>query len=75
MRQGLRLVAIGTVIGLVGAVAGARVVRGLLYGAPSADVATLAGVPVILLAVAALAIWVPARRAADVDPVVALRGE
>ena len=75
MRQGLRMVAIGTVVGLVGAVAGARLVQGLLYGASGIDVMTMVGVPLTLIAVAALAIWIPARRAAAVDPMVALRGE
>ena len=75
MRQGLRLVAIGTVIGLAGALAGARVVSGLLYGATGVDAMTLVLVPVVLIGVAALAIWVPARRAATIDPMVALRGE
>jgi ABC-type antimicrobial peptide transport system permease subunit len=75
MRQGLWLVAIGTVIGLAGAVAGWRLVRGMLYGATGIDMMTFVGVPVVLVAVAALAIWIPARRAAAVDPMVALRGE
>ncbi|HUQ80253.1 MAG TPA: ABC transporter permease [Gemmatimonadaceae bacterium] len=75
MRQGLRLVGFGTVIGLVGAVLGSRLVRGLLYGDAGIDYATLAGVPLVLIAVAAFAIWFPARRAATVDPMVALRGE
>ena len=75
MRQGLRLVGFGTVIGLVGAVLGSRLVRGLLYGDAGIDYVTLAGVPLVLIGVAALAIWFPARRAATVDPMVALRGE
>jgi predicted permease len=75
MRQGLRMVAIGTVVGLVGAVAGARLVQGLLYGATGVDALTMVGVPLTLIAVAALAIWIPARRAATIDPMIALRGE
>jgi ABC-type antimicrobial peptide transport system permease subunit len=75
MRQGLRTVVLGTGNRPVGAVLGARLVRGILYGSSGIDVATLAGVPAVLIAVAAVAIWVPARRAATVDPMVALRGE
>jgi predicted permease len=75
MRQGLRMVAIGTVIGLAGAILGARLVQGLLYGATGFDVATMVGVPLVLVVVAAVAIWIPARRAATIDPMIALRGE
>jgi hypothetical protein len=75
MRQGLRMVAIGTAIGLVGVVLGTRLVRSMLYGASGMDVTTLVVVPFVLIAVAAFAIWFPARRAAAVDPMVALRGE
>ena len=75
MRQGLTMVAIGTVIGLVGAVLGSRLVRGMLYGDTGIDLVTFVGVPVVLIGVAAFAIWFPARRAATVDPMVALRGE
>ena len=75
MRQGLALVALGAVIGLAGALGAWRVVRGMLYGATGPDVLTFVLVPATLLAVAALAIWIPARRAAAVDPVTALRSE
>ena len=69
------MVVVGTGIGLVGAVLGARLVRGTLYGGSGVDVPTLVAVPLVLIAVAALAIWFPARRAASVDPMVALRGD
>jgi ABC-type antimicrobial peptide transport system permease subunit len=75
MSQGLRLVAIGTGFGLAGSIIGWRVIRGMLYGAGSFDTATFVGVPLVLIGVAAFAIWFPARRAATVDPMVALRGE
>jgi predicted permease len=74
MRQGLRLVIIGGVIGLLAALGTSRLVAGLLYGG-SLDLVTFVGVPSVLLAVAVLAIWIPARRAATVDPMVALRSE
>jgi predicted permease len=75
MRQGLRLVGLGTVFGLAGAIIGWRVIRGMLYGAGTFDAATFVGVPVVLIVVAAFAIWFPARRAAAVDPMVALQSE
>ncbi len=72
LRDGLRLVVAGTVIGLAAAVLGARLLRGVLYGA-GLDPLTFAAVPVILGSVAVLAVWIPARRAAGVNPVVVLR--
>jgi macrolide transport system ATP-binding/permease protein len=75
MRQGLVLVGIGGAIGLAAALAASQLLRGVLYGARALDPATFIGVPVILTAVAALAIWVPARRAASVDPVRAIKSE
>jgi len=74
MRDGLALVLIGTAIGLGGAFATTRLLRGVLYGSGS-DPLTLGVVPVVLVGVAALATWVPARRASAVDPMVALRQE
>ena len=74
MRDGLALVLIGTAIGLGGAFAATRLLRGVLYGSGS-DPLTLGVVPVVLVGVAALATWVPARRASAVDPMVALRQE
>ena len=75
MRQGMLLVAIGTAFGVTGAIAAWRLARGLLYGDTSLDPVTLIAVVAVLSAVAVLAIWVPARRAARVNPVVALRAE
>ena len=75
MRQGMQLVTMGAAIGLVGAVAAARMLRGLLYGTGSFDLVAFVGVTLILLGVAMLAIWIPARRAASVDPMRALRSE
>ena len=70
-----RLVAIGLVLGLGITLVAGRVVRSLLYGMRPSDPLTLAAVAVVLLAVAVLATWLPARRATRVDPMVALRAE
>jgi predicted permease len=71
--QGLLLTGAGVIAGLAGGVALSRLVVGLLYDVSPYDPVTLTALPAILLAVAALAIYVPARRASRVDPVVALR--
>jgi predicted permease len=73
--DGLRLSAAGVVIGLAGAVVLTRAMRGLLFEVAPADPLTLAAVALLLLGVAAAACYVPARRAAAVDPMVALRQE
>ena len=73
--QGLRLTLVGLGLGLAGALALRRLVAGMLYGVGPADPATLAGVALLLLAVAALACYAPTRRAVRVDPAVALRHE
>jgi predicted permease len=75
MKQGLSLVVVGAVIGIGGALAASRLLRGILYGASVVDPVTFVGVPLLLTAVAALASWLPARRASGVDPLEALRRE
>ncbi len=75
MRQGLLLVLIGGAIGLAAAFGAAQLIRGQLYGASGLDPLTFFAVPLVLLSVAALATWLPARRAADTDPVLAMRAE
>ncbi len=71
--QGLGLVFGGLALGLVGAFALSRVIERLLFGVPGTDPLTYAAVAGLLLAVAAAACLLPARRAASVDPLVALR--
>jgi ABC-type antimicrobial peptide transport system permease subunit len=73
--QGMRLVWIGTAIGVAGALGAAQLVRGLLYGGGATDPLTIVVVTTVLASVALLAVWIPARRAASVDPIVALRAE
>ena len=73
--RGLRLATIGVLLGLVAAVVLTRLMQSVLYGVTPTDPLTFASVGVGLLAVAAVASWVPARRAARVDPMVALRAE
>jgi len=74
-RGGLRLVAVGTVIGLVAAFAVARLLGSLLYGVPTSDPVSFLAVPALLAGVAVLAAWIPARRASLVNPVSALKAD
>jgi predicted permease len=73
LRQGAKLAAIGVAIGLVAAALFGRAIASLLYGVKPLDAATLAGVSIVLSAVALLASYVPARRAANADPMDSLR--
>lgn len=75
MRQGLVMVVIGVVLGVAGAYALSDLIKGLLFSTEARDPATFAGVGAVLLGCAALACWLPARRAARIDPIIALRAE
>ena len=75
LRQGLSLVVMGIVIGLMGAVWLTEAMKSLLFGVSPNDPPTFAIVSALLLAVAAAATYIPARRATKVDPMVALRYE
>jgi putative ABC transport system permease protein len=72
---GLRLTVVGLIFGLIGAFAVTRVLSSLLYGVHSTDAVTFIAVSLVLLVVAMLASYLPARRAMRIDPIVALRYE
>jgi macrolide transport system ATP-binding/permease protein len=73
--QGMRMALVGIALGLAGAFALTRVLASLLLGVGTTDSVTFVGVALLLVAVALLACYIPARRAARVDPLVALRFE
>jgi len=75
LREALTLAGIGVAIGLPIALALVHVIRAVFYGIEPHDPLTTTGAAVIMIAVAALAAWIPARRAAKVDPMEALRYE
>jgi putative ABC transport system permease protein len=75
LRQGLGLAIAGAAVGFVGALIVSHLMTGLLYGVRPTDPLTFAGVAFLLIGVALLACYIPARRAIRVDPLVALRYE
>ena len=75
VRQGLMLAAIGVAAGLLGAFGVTRVIQSLLYNVTATDPISFGGVSIFLAVIAALASYLPARRATNVDPIVALRNE
>jgi ABC-type antimicrobial peptide transport system permease subunit len=72
--QSVRLAAAGAVVGVIGALLATRLLQSLLFGVSATDPVVMASVVVLLLALAALAAFAPARRAARTDPVETLRG-
>ena len=75
MRESLTLAALGVAIGIPVSLAAARLIESVLYGLKTTDPATMALAALVMIAVAALAAYLPARRASKVDPMVALRYE
>ena len=75
VRQGAALVAAGAVVGLLAAFASSRVLESFLYGITTDDRLTFVAAPLVLIVVALVACWLPARRATRIDPIQALRVE
>jgi ABC-type antimicrobial peptide transport system permease subunit len=74
-RRGVTLAALGIAAGLVGALGATRLLHGLLYGVSPTDPVALALTCLVLFVVALVASWLPARRAAALDPMEALRND
>jgi ABC-type antimicrobial peptide transport system permease subunit len=72
---GLRLIAAGTILGLIGAWWAGRAMQSVLFDVPALPIATLLGTALVMSAVSLIACLIPARRAAKVDPMVALRAD
>ncbi|HEY5544829.1 MAG TPA: FtsX-like permease family protein, partial [Gemmatimonadaceae bacterium] len=75
LAQGVRLGAIGVALGVVAAAAATRLLEGLLFGVAGTDPVAIGAAATLLLLAAILASWIPARRAAGVDPLLAMRSE
>jgi putative ABC transport system permease protein len=73
--QGMTVALIGVALGLAGAFALTHLMQTLLFGVESVDPLTFLVIPVLLAAIALLASWIPARRAARIDPTISLRSE
>jgi ABC-type antimicrobial peptide transport system permease subunit len=75
VKEGMLLALTGVVLGLAAAFGLARLITSFLFGVSATDPLVFAGVPALLTAVALLAVWLPARKASNVDPLIALRAE
>jgi ABC-type antimicrobial peptide transport system permease subunit len=75
LRQGVVLAVVGVVVGSLAAFGATRLIANLLYGVPPTDVVAFGGAGLALALAALAASWIPAQRAARVDPIVALRSE
>jgi putative ABC transport system permease protein len=75
LKQGGILIMIGSFIGVLASVALTRLMKSLLFDVSTTDVTTFAAVTGLLIVIALIACWIPARRAASVDPLIALRAE
>ena len=71
----MKVVLVGVALGLIGAYSLTRVLSNLVYGITVTDPSTFASMSLLLIIIALLASYIPARRAARVDPIVALRSE
>jgi putative ABC transport system permease protein len=74
LMEGGMLLVIGLVLGVIGSLLATRLIQGLLFGVTPNDPLTIAGVAVAMMAIGVAACWLPARRAAKVDPAIAMRG-
>jgi putative ABC transport system permease protein len=75
VKQGLKLVALGMMLGLIAAFLLTRALASLLYGISATDPVTFVGISLVLFSVAILASYIPALRATKVDPIIALRAQ
>jgi ABC-type antimicrobial peptide transport system permease subunit len=75
LSEGMRLAIAGTMIGLVGALGASQLIKGLLYNVQAIDPVAFIGVPLLLVGVAAMAVYLPARKAAAAEPMRALKSD
>ena len=75
LMEGGVLLALGLAVGVGGAMAATRLMQGLLFGVTPNDPETLVGVAVVMAAIGVAACWIPARRAAKIDPAITMRGQ